>query len=317
MGEDSFEIERILGDAIPKIEVMDIGASPLDGKPRYQEMMLKKLCRVTAFEPNTHYLDKLKEQTKDFDCVFMPYFVGDGNVAELRITYYPGCCSIYEPSSQIIDLFTSMSTTGEGNFAVKEKHKVQTKRLDDIASEFPKPDYIKIDIQGAELDALSNAKEVLKNVLVIEIETEFLKMYENQPVFGDIQLFLQSQGFLFHKFVDMAGRCFAPMYMSSEPNQPIDITNPAFLRDYTTPMSQVLWSDSIFVRDFSRLELYSNEELLKAAVILHDMYHSYDLVSYLLREYDNRTERTAFNAKYLHAMNKGPISPRFISLRFG
>lgn len=42
------------------------------------------------------------------------------------------------------------------------------------------------------------------------------------------------------------------------------------------------------MRNFSRLDRYSDEDLIKAATILHVVYRSYDLVGVYLREFDRR-----------------------------
>jgi hypothetical protein len=62
------------------------------------------------------------------------------------------------------------------------------------------------------------------------------------------------------------------------------------------PVSQLLWADAIFVRDFSRLDAYSDDDLLKAAAVLDMVYCSYDLVGLLLTEYDRRTKANVLQA---------------------
>lgn len=51
----------------------------------------------------------------------------------------------------------------------------------------------------------------------------------------------------------------------------------------------MFWADAIFVRDLTRLDVLTSEQLLRMAVILYDCYRSHDLVLYLLREHDRRT----------------------------
>ena len=53
-------------------------------------------------------------------------------------------------------------------------------------------------------------------------------------------------------------------------------------------MSQLLWADAIFVRDFTRLDTYCDDGLLKAATVLDSVYRSVDLAALLLAEYDRR-----------------------------
>jgi hypothetical protein len=83
-------------------------------------------------------------------------------------------------------------------------------QLDDLHDEI-RADYIKIDVQGAELLVLRSGRRCS----------------------GDLQVFLRDQGFLLHKLVDVGGRPMRPV-------------RPANL---CAPISQVIWADAIFVRE--------------------------------------------------------------------
>ena len=177
-----------------------------------------------------------------------------------------------EPDPAVIDLFETIGCdTGARNFHVVASERVQTTRLDDLLPDIH-GDFVKIDVQGAELMILRNGRRVLAETLVIETEAEFIPIYRGQPLFGDLQCFLRDQGFMLHKFVDFGGRPFRPV----RPKNPF------------APISQAMWADAIFVRDFSQLDAYSDEDLIKAAAILHVVYRSYDLVGLFLREFDRR-----------------------------
>ena len=65
-------------------------------------------------------------------------------------------------------------------------------------------DFIKIDIQGAELDVFRGAVNNLKSVLMIISEVEFIHHYVNQPLFGDVCSFLDNNNLMFHKFLGLA-----------------------------------------------------------------------------------------------------------------
>ena len=70
-------------------------------------------------------------------------------------------------------------------------------------------------------------------------------------------------------------------------------------------MSQLLYADAIFVRDFTRLDRLSDTDLLFTAIIMNDIYHSYDFVSFLLAEYDER-QGTEFRKAYLDKVQSIP-----------
>jgi len=168
---------------------------------------------------------------------------------------------------------------------------VGTKRLDDIDG-CARPDLIKIDVQGAELLVLENGPNTVSGALVIETEVEFVPLYKGQPLFGDIHAFLRSHGFELHKFIDLSGRCFRPLTRE----------NPY------AAMSQLLWADAVFVRSAFALDRLSDDELLKSAIILHDVYRSYDLVHRLLQELDTRTGSKT-TADYIAFLGSGPVPP--------
>lgn len=67
------------------------------------------------------------------------------------------------------------------------------------------------------------------------------------------------------------------------------------------------------MRDFTKLERYSDADLLKAAVILADVYRSVDLAHLLLIAYDAR-RGTALAPRYHEAMLGKPLNPLFLNV---
>jgi FkbM family methyltransferase len=267
-----FHLNSLSRKQWPHIEILDIGAMP-EGAPRYQRLLDLGQATVTSFEPQEEQRQALLASKKGKGRV-LPHILGDGRPGVFHITRYPGCTSLLEPDPAVIDLFCHIDATEpDGNFTVIRQEPVETVRLDDI-DVCPQADYVKIDIQGSELTVLENGLNKISQALVIETEAEFLPVYKNQPLFCDLQNFLRSQGFMFHKFIDIAGRTFRPMRLPQA----------------GLALSQALWSDAVFVRDFTSLERFSDEQLLKAALVLHEAYFSYDLALRLLLEHDRRTQ---------------------------
>lgn len=263
-------IREAISVELSTIDVLDIGAM-LESEDRYAGLVAQGLARVTGFEPDPVQFQKLSARQGPYR--YLPYFLGTGGAATFHVTRYPGCSSLYEPDPAVIDLFTSIGASAGGNFHVVETLPVLTRRLDDIA-DIDGADLIKVDVQGAELDVLRHGVKVLTSALVVECEVEFVALYKDQPLFGEVCVFLAKQGFVLHKLVDVAGRCLRPFVLNNNP---------------FAPMSQVLFADAVFIRDFTRLDHFTNDELLKLAAILHEVYFSYDVAVYLLREYDRRT----------------------------
>ena len=112
-----------------------------------------------------------------------------------------------------------------------------------------------------------------------------------------MQCFLREKGFVLHKLIEVSGRTFRPMRFPDEPGQ---------------ALSQMLWADAIFVRDFIKLDRWSDGDLLKAALVLNDVYRSYDLVGRLLREHDSRNNGVLYE-RYLRALQQIEIVPFYLN----
>ena len=287
----------IIGSSLDSIVLFDIGAMD-EGGNRFQPLYDSGILTVVGFEPDRDALEALEAKAR-VNHRYHSYCLGDGKVGTLHLTAYPGCSSLYEPNPDVVDLFTPMGTERGSNFHVKEKVQIETTRLDDI-QELEAPDILKLDIQGAELDVLRHGVKTLESAVIIESEVEFLELYKGQPLFGDMQVFMREQGFVLHKFVDVVGRGIRPFQLGDNRHAPI---------------SQLIWADAVFIRDFSALEHYSTDGLLKAALVLYDVYASFDLVFLLLKEYDRR-QGTELSKVYWGKVSDESLPPvQFMSIK--
>ena len=74
---------------------------------------------------------------------------------------------------------------------------VPARRLDDYLSEHKvdSPAFLKLDVQGAELLVLQGAQQALKDIVGVQLELSLCRLYENQPLYWEIDAFLRSHGF--------------------------------------------------------------------------------------------------------------------------
>jgi len=75
------------------------------------------------------------------------------------------------------------------------EHPITLNRMDTVCKDF-KPDVIKVDTQGTELDVLRGGGELLNSVLAVELEVEFVPQYIGQSLFSDVDIFMRQQGFM-------------------------------------------------------------------------------------------------------------------------
>ncbi|WP_052012808.1 FkbM family methyltransferase [Asticcacaulis sp. AC460] len=273
-------LKAVLPGPADPIRIVDIGASPIDGDPPYAPLLAMGRAQVTGFEPDAAALAALNLKRGPAE-TYLPHAVGDGGRHILHICKAPGMTSLLEPNMPLLELFHGFGAWGR----VIATEAVDTVRLDDVP-EVRGVEYLKIDIQGGELMALQNAMQCLQTALLIHTEVEFLPMYVDQPLYADVDRFLRTQGFMIHRFAPLTSRAIKPLMIGNDPR---------------AGFSQVLWADAVFVRDITRLDLMTADQLLRLAEILHDVYRSYDVSLHLLKAYDRRCG-TACGDIYLQAV---------------
>src|SRR5581483_10571059 len=121
---------------------------------------------------------------------------------------------------------------------------VETRTLDSIA-EISAMDFLKIDVQGAELSVFRGGSLRLAQAVAIQAEVSFMPLYRNQPLFGDIDLALRALGFVPHMFVNLNKRMILPLHYKDRPYE---------------AMNQLLEADIVYVRDFSQPSSMSVEQ---------------------------------------------------------
>ncbi|MEM9274304.1 MAG: tetratricopeptide repeat protein [Cyanobacteria bacterium P01_F01_bin.143] len=283
----SFSLFDLFND-IPLIDIVNIGASQLDGEEPYQKLIDINKARLVGFEPNPEQYNKLKTQESE-QCRFLPYAIADGKLHTLNICNAPGMSSLLEPDMSVLQHFPGFAEWGQ----IIEQKTIATKRLDDV-EEITAIDYLKLDVQGSELSIIQNGLQSLSKTLVVHIEVQFVPFYKNQPLFGDLDRALNQVGFYLHRFTPIVSRVFKPMMINN---------------NVYSGLSQVLWTDAIYVRKFTDFAQLNCRELLKIAAISHDLYGSYDLCSLALGHVDHQ-EQTNRQSLYLQKLSGKNSQPK-------
>lgn len=248
--------------------ILEIGARPMGEEPFHKLLKEYPSSLILAFEVDPVLCEELNKKD-NAGIHFYSYALGKSQ--EERTFYdtrHPMCSSLYKPNEALIDIFQNLEVA-----RLKQTFSVQTVSMDYFAAinKIGPVDFIKIDIQGAELDVFEGGKNVLKDVLVVVSEVEFVPIYEEQPLFGDVSAFLQKHGMIFHKFLGLAGRTVKPIVFKNDLNYP----------------SQHLWSDAVFIRDFLKPDLLGDSQLLKTALLMQ-CYDSVDMAHFMVRQFDLR-----------------------------
>ena len=275
MAVERKSILAMLPDA-PPVQVVDIGANPIDGEPPYQSLLAAGAARVIGFEPNPEAFAQL-ERGKGPNETYFPDALGDGREQRLYVCRAPGMTSIYPPNEPLFQFFHGFERWGE----VIKTVPVQTRRLDDIDA-IEDVDFVTLDVEGYELEILRHGLRKLEDAVIVQTEVNFLPLHVGQPLFADMDLFMREQGFVIHKFGAMHSRVVYPLVVN---------------QSAYSGLSQLIWADAIYLRDFTAFAKLPPAKLLKLAIVLHDAYGSIDMAHHALVSYDS-TQGTDLAARY-------------------
>ncbi len=250
--------------------VVDIGASPTDGPPPYAPLLEAGLCRVTGFDPDPAAIAELRLNSREREQdLYLPYAIGDGREHTLYVCDYScGWTSLFEPRADALECFPYFRAPAR----VIRREPIQTRRLDDL--DLAPVDFLKMDMQAGELAALNSGHETLRSVAVVQLEMQFINLYDGQPSFGEVDQELRRQGFLPHTFFTLKKWPIAPL---------------RFGDDATRPFNQLLEADLVYVRDFTRPDDIGSDQLKHLAMISHACYGSADLAGRCIEMLEKRS----------------------------
>jgi FkbM family methyltransferase len=125
------------------------------------------------------FLQKTKENYKQVD-----YRIALLGAAETTVIF-----NKYETASSVLAEHHDTPST-------KESRQLVT--LDSLVAgtDFSKPDFIKIDTQGYELEILKGGEKTLAAATFVLLEVSFLDIYKNCPLVEDVLSFMKQRGFV-------------------------------------------------------------------------------------------------------------------------
>jgi len=177
--------DKILSEST--ITLLDVGARNVS----VEELMpLQKYIRYIGFDADSEEVKRLNSQKNQFKTSqFIASFVGKKNeVVKFGLHYNAGESSVFSFGQYYNKWFRA----GNEDY-VKEYIELQSNSLDELIDE--DVDVIKLDTQGTEYDILENANKCLKSTLLVELEVEFIQMYEGQKLAHNVFEIMHIMGF--------------------------------------------------------------------------------------------------------------------------
>jgi FkbM family methyltransferase len=228
-GRPDHLLRKIAGEfAGETLTIIDVGAQKLAS----EDHVYSPLCRlglpyrIIGFEPLSERLLERNEAEGKCPLVILPYAIADGSEHTLHVNNDDATSSIYPLDEAFCSSFEHIRTLRTVHSML-----IETKRLDDAIGNVDEPiDFLKLDIQGAELAALMGAERTLNRTAVVHCEVEFSAIYKDQPLYPQIQAFLNSRGF---EVIDIL---VSHRYSYEVPSN-------------TRSADRLIWADAVFFRE--------------------------------------------------------------------
>lgn len=168
---------------------LDIGSR--GGLPaRWRPVLFAGLILPVYVEPDPIEAANMTRRFPRARLIRAPLGAVDGYPATLHVTREPGRSSLLEPDSTVISAFSAVAP-----WEVVRREPLTVRRLDQIWGDSAPPTFVKVDVQGYELEVLQGMGSLLESVVCLEAETSLVRFYRHQATFSELQQFLDLHGF--------------------------------------------------------------------------------------------------------------------------
>jgi len=182
---------RGLIDPERPLNIIDVGSR---GGIQDRWKTLSKLVpfQFTGFEPVADECERLNLDSPAQER-YIPVALGAINsLKDFTITRAPGNCGLYAPDPIFAKRFNRVR-----DYDIISTESFEVATLDHVADEYQLGDldFIKSDTEGGDLDVMIGAEKSLQSCIGVEIEVWFNQVYQGQPLFADIDVYLRQAGF--------------------------------------------------------------------------------------------------------------------------
>ncbi|GEM_PF-358023 len=226
--------------------VVDVGARFGAGDAWWR---LHPLAKLVGFDPDPEECKRLSRlASPERPELYVPCALGRQNeTVRFHETSEPGCSSLYPPRVELIERYPVLSCMQP----IRESE-IELVSLDDWAARTQTNDirFMKLDTQGSELNILRGSEGVLAGCVGLEIEVEFSELYQGQPLFADVDLFLRKRGFLLWRLGDLC-------HYSEVTSEAVTCHEAAYFggRNVVTEAGngRLFWANAVYFRDYQAL----------------------------------------------------------------
>jgi FkbM family methyltransferase len=256
------------------IQFIDLGAS--GDASKYWEK-LAPLINLIGFDPNEAECERLNSQKSVYHSRrFLPYAItGTSGEYSLHKTKSIYCWSLLTPNLPWLQRFEFGHY-----FEVEGTEQIQGYALDGIAElKSVDVDIMKVDTQGLELQILKGGERTLRNSIMIETETGFVKNYFGETTFDEVAEYLKAKGFgLF--FINSTRQQPRKNSMSRfAENEELLWCEAIWFRDYKNPASSAAIASLTREKALKALCIYANHGCLSFGLEMAEVFYDKGLIS--------------------------------------
>lgn len=221
----------------------------------------KNQANLIGFEPEANEYHRLINKEKAENKQYYPYALDvKKSVKKMKIVRQIASSGFYKSDKRFMKRFPDFI-----NSILKKELLVKTTSLDLFLKEkkIKSVDFIKIDTEGNELKVLTGARKALTDsTLGVSLEVAFYPINIDQPLFGDIALFLRDKGFEMYdiKFFRLARKALSPYAKAKRPG--------------LTHYGQIVQGQALYLRDavkeiqYGEVHKWNAQRVLKLVSLL-------------------------------------------------
>jgi len=155
---------------------------------------------IYAFEPQVDSHNLLLNNVKPYSNVkaFQCALGAESGEFDFHTNISPLTSSLSKSSQDALNYFKEFNTQ-------KGIEKVKVVALEEILikESVNNIDILKLDLQGLEKKALEGLGDQINTTKLIYSEVEFVKLYQEASLFSELEIYLDSKGFIFYQFYDL------------------------------------------------------------------------------------------------------------------
>jgi FkbM family methyltransferase len=245
-----------------KVQVTEIGARMTKEAPVYGALREAGMAHVTAFEPEPEAYGVLSRELPA-DTTLHKLAIGKPGRATLYAHKIASLTSIFPFSAPAARFL------GKGSWVKRPiaEIPVDLVALDGVPG-LDRIDILKMDIQGAERDAIEGGRRALTRCMVVIPEVRFYRMYEGEPMLAELDQSLRARGFVLHKFLHQKSVTL--------PSSQAERFQDAKLR------SQLLDGDAVYIRSLEAPDDLADDQIKVLALAAASVFDSPDLCCHCL-----------------------------------